>query len=783
MLREIREEGRKHLLTTVFSDQSKISTALDSMHSHLEVQCHQFVSTMRAIFFTSVDSELSTTTLAHLRGTLDHELNRWKRNISAHSESWKSFCGNHDVPSTAVNNLRLNISDTHGDFSVAELTTEWGVFYSKIRHPDGETIMRGYQSALLDNGLIPAFEVPAFWSSSFGTIHSGVHRFQGEPTESHAAVAGRLLAQMYFCRATDMIRENVVFGEDGRFYLIDCETVPAPVVDGVDRYTIFDVGILPKLVTIDGKSAFDASFLTSFISFAPEQQRAALLEAFFAAFSIEHAAISEKSTQLGRFFCDFFEYSKSFKSRIVLRPTQYYFNFARSTLYYNALRRSGDEPVKPPKMLGVPFDTTAAEAKALSQGNIPLCTMSSDGEVSIDGARIGSIEPPSIGANRHASAFRVEAEATIKATKHFLFQQSGSVRSRSIRGQASAIGSYLKAVDAAFWRERAARWSASLPQPGGFVMQAYNLGLYAGWSGAAIFLCAANASGMNRGQYPVEDIFEACNRRRIGEGSLASGVSGVDYANFICGQILSRTVTLPEPYEMNNISETSDFLKGYSGLAFSLARTRPNSEAHENARNRVVATTQQSRKVRLASLAHGTSGIILGLVGPSHRETQCESLVAEMMDIEDNARVSSGWRDLRGDGDGAIVKWCHGAVGIGISRMAILKGHFTSLRSRAEVDLGIAIDSIIHNEPLEWDYCCGAIGQADFLLEASLFLDDKSLLHAARARFAQGLEMMSSQPQKPGGSEHLNIGFMKGISGAGYVYLRMQNSNLPYLWA
>lgn len=126
-------------------------------------------------------------------------------------------------------------------------------------------------------------------------------------------------------------------------------------------------------------------------------------------------------------------------------------------------------------------------------------------------------------------------------------------------------------------------------------------------------------------------------------------------------------------------------------------------------------------------------------------------------------------------------KWCHGAPGIALARLAGLS-RLDTLEIREEIrgalteTREIASAEIFAQHSAD-DLCCGHMGRAEALLQASHQLADPSLLEAAReiarqtvdrARDNGGYTVTAAR-----GSRHFSPSLFQGHAGIGYTLLRL----------
>lgn len=188
----------------------------------------------------------------------------------------------------------------------------------------------------------------------------------------------------------------------------------------------------------------------------------------------------------------------------------------------------------------------------------------------------------------------------------------------------------------------------------------------------------------------------------------------------------------------------------------------------------------------LTGFSHGAAGIAYALfrlhavTGDDRFGRAARSGLAYERALEDPA--GGNWPDLRPTAQERFAcSWCHGAPGIGLSRLGMLAcagAWESSERPAFEREIEAALKTNGH-EP--WDgidhVCCGNFGRLELLLQAGLRLERPALLTQAR-RLACALlaraERTSGFYLYPGHPPYLyNPGFFQGTAGIGYQLLRL----------
>jgi lantibiotic modifying enzyme len=122
-----------------------------------------------------------------------------------------------------------------------------------------------------------------------------------------------------------------------------------------------------------------------------------------------------------------------------------------------------------------------------------------------------------------------------------------------------------------------------------------------------------------------------------------------------------------------------------------------------------------------------------------------------------------------------MTAWCHGAVGIGLARLAGLP---TLDTPQVRHDLTVALHTTQHAGLTSVDcLCCGNFGRIELLVAASQRLQQPHLLEVAqqwssvlihRARLHGGFRLLPQLPRQA-----RNPGLFQGKAGIGYQLLRV----------
>jgi len=118
------------------------------------------------------------------------------------------------------------------------------------------------------------------------------------------------------------------------------------------------------------------------------------------------------------------------------------------------------------------------------------------------------------------------------------------------------------------------------------------------------------------------------------------------------------------------------------------------------------------------------------------------------------------------------TKWCHGAPGIGLSRLCALR-HIDDTEIHAEIQIALKT-TLDHGFGYNHSLCHGDLGNLDFLLYASEILKDSRLLFEVNRNADIVLETINKYGWISGVALQVEtFGLMVGLAGIGYELLRL----------
>ena len=196
----------------------------------------------------------------------------------------------------------------------------------------------------------------------------------------------------------------------------------------------------------------------------------------------------------------------------------------------------------------------------------------------------------------------------------------------------------------------------------------------------------------------------------------------------------------------------------------------------------------------LTGFAHGAAGVVTALL-EVYRVTQDDRFVEAArqglcFERSHFSAAHGNWPDFREQSrqpngqPGFLCFWCHGAPGIGMSRLRCWKTlvHDTSLRDEIEVAIRTTKPTLLRDATAgrgNYSLCHGVGGNSELMMLAAEMLGRGELAEIAEHVGLAGIEQIE-KPGLPwpcgthGGCETPNL--MTGLAGIGHFYLRLYDA-------
>ena len=299
--------------------------------------------------------------------------------------------------------------------------------------------------------------------------------------------------------------------------------------------------------------------------------------------------------------------------------------------------------------------------------------------------------------------------------------------------------------------------------------------------------------------------------RGLGTGG-ASGLGSVVYALTVISELLAEPSLLQDALTVSNLfsdeliaaDRSLDVIAGSAGGVLGLLALYRKTQSKEVLAKAIACGEHLLRQPRLGEagkrswvvlgvsespltgFSHGAAGFayaLSGLAKVSGRE-EFEVAAQECVAYEDSCYNKDvfNWSDLRATDTTVFPsQWCHGAIGIGLARVASARSGKTGSDALVS-DINHAVQNTTANWPQHVDtLCCGTLGTIEFLAEAGELLNQPALGHLSDQRLAQIIANRHEQGDYAwnAGGTALNPGLFRGLSGVGYTILRKLDPQLP----
>jgi type 2 lantibiotic biosynthesis protein LanM len=347
--------------------------------------------------------------------------------------------------------------------------------------------------------------------------------------------------------------------------------------------------------------------------------------------------------------------------------------------------------------------------------------------------------------------------------------------------------------------------------------------LYNGVCGIAVFLAAhANTTGHEAAAELARAAISSLRKKLKGRNSArmartlglggAMGLGSIVYALVVISRCLHDAELLADAHVAAELitddliagDKRLDVLSGSAGGILGLLRLFRDTRSedalkraakcgdHLLGKSRIGAegrrswSEQGSAAQALNGMSHGAAGFAYALASLAEATGREEfaKAASECIAFENSSfdAQRTNWPDLRGvSGPSWRCQWCHGAPGIGLSRIA------TARRGRLDADVLMAdIRKALAGVERGWPHpvdtlCCGTLGSIEFLCEAGDALVRPDLRDLASRRLLSVLETAKSNGDYRWntGNRRFNLGLFRGLAGIGYTLLRQVDGSLP----
>jgi len=395
-----------------------------------------------------------------------------------------------------------------------------------------------------------------------------------------------------------------------------------------------------------------------------------------------------------------------------------------------------------------------------------------------------------------------------------------------------AEGIATRICNESIWYKDQCTWLSIAPlsllpddQTGTTVLSPVGTDLYSGVSGIALFLAEMyRATGHETFRRTALGATEHAMTRHLSRapqlGGLFTGLAGEALAFARIGLLLSRpalvrraldlvpssceTVSLEREFDLmsgsagsivallglHRLAQDGVFLHAAMKLADDLCAKADRSERGWSWKSYVSVTSHN-----LTGMSHGSAGIALALseLASVTGTEEYFMAAAEALRYERSwyDAETGNWPNFLDDPESGYTRflsqWCHGAPGIGLSRLRIFR-LFGEETAKQEAFAALSttrrtIKEWLNSGDAGFSLCHGLAGNADVLHYASEVFgssadsDDEGLAHAVAAYGRSEYSHSARHWAYSSGTEH--PGLMLGLAGIGHFYLRLSSQLVP----
>ena len=506
--------------------------------------------------------------------------------------------------------------------------------------------------------------------------------------------------------------------------------------------------------------------------------------------------------------------------RVIVRPTRTYALLLLESFHPDVLRDFGDRERLFERLTGMDALRPAEKADLL-RGDVPLFTgkpascdvWTSEGHrienwfkesgMSLVTRRIEGLSEKDLERQLwiiRASMATLSSLSEGPAIKVGRSMTDRKVEPAELQSEASKIGERL--AELAIGNDEVT-WAGLVPDDDkNFKLAALGVDLYDGLPGVILFLAHLGAlTGATRHTELAKSALKTLQRMLSGQPGMelcCGGFAGWGGLIYCFAQLAALWWDEGLRGEARRIAEKTveiaesdtylDVISGVSGLALALRSLNRMEEPARICGERLLATLMKTKegagwyqkeisKQPLTGFAHGNAGIGYALleIAKTTRDGNFAKAARHAFDYE-RALFSAeqgNWPDLREKRNSDyMLAWCHGAPGIGLSRLGAWRcGEDKLLREEIDTALKTTLQSGFGGNH---SLCHGALGNLEVVLFAAGALGDDNWAQRA-SRLAGGVLDLAKETGWICGNA-LGVespGLMTGIAGIGYELLRL----------
>ena len=251
-----------------------------------------------------------------------------------------------------------------------------------------------------------------------------------------------------------------------------------------------------------------------------------------------------------------------------------------------------------------------------------------------------------------------------------------------------------------------------------------------------------------------------------------------------CKQIIQETIDFIDSDFLSNLTDI-DWLHGKSSVIemLLLAYDVNYDESYlqlATSYAQEIMKSEELKSLELGGLAHGYSGIASSLLKLGYKVENEEiiEVANKILDLDKDLynKDLNGWVDQRDEKHDVKHYWCHGTVGIGMSRLNML--NIVPNHNKALEDIELSIQALSNITCLNDDSLChGNMGLADYYVALHQYKQDEVF-------YQKAVELVISaiKNKQENGRYNLNeyngfppISLYRGLPGIGYAILRVLN--------